>query len=66
MSSDLGSNPQIPTESKSARKKKAKAEVAAVPAKTTSEHGSSSPAIDAQLNGADGSSEHAYIRELQK
>ena len=52
-------------ESKSARKKKAKAE-AAIPTleKTSSEVGSGVP--DGKSNGIYGGSENAYVKELQK
>ncbi|KAF2204337.1 hypothetical protein GQ43DRAFT_446766 [Delitschia confertaspora ATCC 74209] len=69
MSSDVGSKPQTPqpTESKSARKKKAKAEAAATGGTTieklTSESGT--PVDSGKTNGA-GDSENSYIRELQK
>ncbi|OCK80174.1 hypothetical protein K432DRAFT_416868 [Lepidopterella palustris CBS 459.81] len=72
MSSDAVSNPPTAAsaESKSARKKKAKAEAAAsVPAlveKTTSEISTSSPGHEGKTNGIDGSPENPYIKELQK
>jgi hypothetical protein len=66
-------NPQTTAsgESKSARKKKAKAEAAAsaaVPSteKTGSEFGAGSSDPAGKANGADGSSESPYIKELQK
>jgi hypothetical protein len=56
-------------ESKSARKKKAKADAAgtavpAAPEKTSSEAGTGVSDPGAKINGAD--SENAYLRELQK
>lgn len=70
MSADVVSNQQTAnasTESKSARKKKAKAEAAAnVVAVPTPENRSDTPSHDAKANGADGSSESPYIKELQK
>lgn len=73
MSSDVVANPQTTTagESKSARKKKAKAEAAtgtAIPAaeKSSSELGTGSSDPAGKTNGAEGTSENAYIRELQK
>ena len=63
-------NPQTTAagESKSARKKKAKGAAAAVPAteKTGSEFGGGSSDPAGKANGVDGSSENAYIKELQK
>ncbi len=57
-------------ESKSAKKKKAKAEVAQSqqppPASTESETGARHDNADAAVNGADGSNESPYIKELQK
>jgi len=71
MASDVGSNPQTnaaTAESKSARKKKAKAEAtAAVPAareNPTSELGADGSDPAGKTNGVD--SEHSYIKELQK
>jgi hypothetical protein len=71
MSSDVVANPPSATasgESKSARKKKAKAATtAAVPApveKTTSEVGAGGSDPAGKANGGD--SENSYIRELQK
>ena len=67
MSAESIPHPQAtnPGESKSARKKKAKAE-AAIPTleKTSSEVGSGVP--EGKSNGIDGGSENAYIKELQK
>jgi hypothetical protein len=70
MSSNVVANPQTVAagESKSARKKKAKAEAAAtlaVPSteKITSEHGSDEAG---KINGVDSSGENSYIKELQK
>ncbi|KAF2744314.1 hypothetical protein M011DRAFT_170515 [Sporormia fimetaria CBS 119925] len=61
--SDAGANPQPTGESKSARKKKAKAAVPAVE-KASSD---GTPGSDhAKSSGADGSSEHSYVKELQK
>lgn len=57
--------PQLPTESKSARKKKAKAEVASSPAPSKTRTDSSA-GLDAteKVNGESG--ENAYVKELQK
>ncbi|KAF2734003.1 hypothetical protein EJ04DRAFT_437892 [Polyplosphaeria fusca] len=72
MATDVVANPQslAAGESKSARKKKAKGGAAATavpaPERPSSEldAGSSDPA--GKVNGAEGSSDNAYIRELQK
>ncbi|KAF2491755.1 hypothetical protein BU16DRAFT_530194 [Lophium mytilinum] len=68
--SDIGSNPptQAGAESKSARKKKAKAAAAtpaSAPGKTTSELGSSSPAAE-KPNGSDANAESQYVKDLQR
>lgn len=68
MSSDVVANPPVSAESKSARKKKAKAELAATtgssaaaPATPSSENAPE----DGKVNGAD-ANDNAYVRELQK
>ena len=71
MSSAAVSNPVAPTESKSSRKKKAKAETS----KPAAEGNSRSPSFDAgatqagtdsTTNGAEGGYESPYIKELYK
>ena len=68
MSNAQVSNPLGPSESKSARKKKAKAEA---PIQTATspiepESGAGQTAIDGAAAGADGSYESPYIKELYK
>ena len=56
-------------ESKSSKKKKAKAEIAQTqlpPASTESEAGARRDSADAAINGTEGSNESPYIKELQK
>lgn len=63
------SNANPPIESKTAKKKKAKAEVAQSqppPASTESEVGARRDSADGAVNGADGTYESPYIKELQK
>lgn len=62
-------NAMPPTESKSSKKKKAKAEVAEgqpPPASTEGEVGARRDSADVALNGAEGTHESPYIKELQK
>ncbi|KAF2002447.1 hypothetical protein P154DRAFT_561935 [Amniculicola lignicola CBS 123094] len=72
MAADVVSNPQTlaSAESKSARKKKAKAEAAltAVPASNNaaSEAGAGASEAGGKANGVDGGHENSYIKELQK
>ena len=68
MSAEVISNPptSAATESKSARKKKAKAEAAATTAVPQVQGRSETPSQDAKTNGVDGGSESAYIKDLQK
>lgn len=68
MSTAQVSNPSAQSESKSARKKKAKAEV---PVQTTAsptepQSGAGQTALDGAATGADGSYESPYIKELYK
>ena len=68
MSTPQASNALVHSESKSARKKKAKAEApirtAASPAEP--ESGAGQTAIDGAVTGGDGSYESPYIKELYK
>lgn len=68
MSSNQVFNPPAPTEPKSSKKKKAKAEATPQPAVPSTEneaaHGSN-PA-EGNANGADGTYESPYIKELYK
>lgn len=68
MSSETVSNPPAaaPTESKSARKKRAKAEAATAAATKGSEARAASPELDGKTNGPEDSSESSYIKEIQK
>jgi hypothetical protein len=73
MSSDTVANPPTTAggESKSARKRKARAEAAAaatipLPERTTSELNTNASEQAGKTNGVEGSSENAYIKELQK
>jgi hypothetical protein len=62
-------NPQLPTESKSARKKKSsKAEAAASSPAPPSDRADSTTGLDANAksNGAEGAYESPYIKEIQK
>ena len=62
-------NAMPPADSKSSKKKKAKAEVAESqlpPASTESEVGARRDSVDAAANGTDGTYESPYIKELQK
>lgn len=69
MSTAQVSNSLAHSESKSARKKKAKAETAPIQAAaspTEPETGAGQTAIDGAAPGADGSYESPYIKELYK
>ena len=71
MSAPTSSNPPIQNESKSAKKKKAKAVVPAnrssAPSTTPSaEAGAGQAAVGTPTNGADGTFESPYIKELYK
>ena len=68
MSTAQVSNSLAPSESKSARKKKAKAEapVQTTASPTEPESGAGQTAIDGAVTGAEGSYESPYIKELYK
>lgn len=71
MSAPTTSNPPVQNESKSAKKKKAKAEVPAhvsnAPSTTPSaEAGAGQAVAETPTNGADGTFESPYIKELYK
>jgi hypothetical protein len=72
MSNDVVAKPQSTAagESKSARKKKAKAEAAATvvsaPDKPSSDVGAGASEHAGKTNGVDLASDHAYIKELNK
>lgn len=68
MSSTQISNASAPSESKSAKKKKAKVEALAPSAlpSTDAETGNGSNHADVGVNGADSSYESPYIKELYK
>lgn len=71
MSAPTTSNPPVQNESKSAKKKKAKAEVPVhvsnAPSTTPSaETGAGQAVAETSTNGADGTFESPYIKELYK
>lgn len=71
MSAPTTSNPPVQNESRSAKKKKAKAEVPvtvpSAPSTTPSaEVGAGQAAAEPSTNGADGAFESPYIKELYK
>lgn len=68
MAAITGSTPHTQPESKSAKKKKAKAEISAKASSVPSDGdaGAALPATDATTNGADSAYESPYLRELYK
>lgn len=68
MATTTSSTPHAQPESKSAKKKKAKAEVSAKGSSLPSDGdaGAAQPPADAATNGADGAYESPYLKELYK
>lgn len=66
--SGVESNPAVPQESKSAKKKKAKAEAAAKETTTQPnfEAENTKPTVENPTDGADGTYESPYMKELYK
>jgi outer membrane scaffolding protein for murein synthesis (MipA/OmpV family) len=69
MAAAVATNPQVPTESKSARKKKAKAELAGSPA-PSKDRSDSNAGLDVEkgngVAGSEAAHENSYIKEIQK
>ena len=68
MAATTSSTPHAQPESKSAKKKKAKAEISAKASSVPSDGdaGAPPPAADVTTNGADGAYESPYLKELYK
>jgi hypothetical protein len=66
MSASAVSNPPIQTESKTAKKKRAKAEAATGSHESTASNPEVGTPTEGTVNGSDGVSESPYLKDLQR